>query len=48
MTNIVNLQKCTWIPMMTTHYDTPKNVSFELQQSMKTSYEAMCEQIISV
>ena len=33
---------------MKTHNDTPENVSFEVRQSMKTSYEAMSEQIINV
>ena len=36
----VNLEKYAYIRMMNTHYDTPKSVSFEVQQSMKTSYEA--------
>ena len=30
------------------HYDSPENVSFEVQLSMKTSYEAMSEQTINV
>jgi len=34
----VALQRCTCIHMMKTHYDTPKSVSFEVQQSMQTSY----------
>ena len=34
--------------MMKTHYDTPENVSFEVQQFMKTSYEAISEQTINV
>ena len=34
--------------MMNTHYDTHKRVSFEVQQSMKASYEAMSEQTINV
>ena len=34
--------------MMKMHYVTPKNVSFEVQQSMKTSYEAKGEQTINV
>ena len=33
----VALQKYTCIPMMKTHYNTPKSVNFEAQQSMKTS-----------
>ena len=33
---------------MNTHYVTPKTVSFGVQQSMKTSYEAMSEQITKV
>ena len=40
----MKLQKGTYIRRMKTHYDTPKNESFEFQQSMKTSYEAMSEQ----
>ena len=36
------------IRMMKTPYDTPENVSFEVQQSTKTSYEAMSEQTINV
>ena len=31
-----------------THYVTPKSVNFEVQQSMKTSYEAMNEQTINI
>ena len=34
--------------MMNTYYDTPKSVSFEVQQSMKISYEAMIEQTLNV
>ena len=34
--------------MMKTYYDTSENVSFEVQQSMKTSYEAMSEQTNNV
>ena len=30
------------------HYITPKNVNFEVQQSMKTSCEAMSEKNINV
>ena len=33
---------------MKTHYDTPKNVSFKVQQSMKISYEAVSEQTTNV
>ena len=33
--------------MMKTHHDTPEDVSFEVQQSMKTLYEAMFEQTIN-
>ena len=44
----VKLQKYTCIRMMKTHYDIPKTVSFEVQQSMKTSYEAMSEHTIKV
>ena len=29
--------------MMKMHYDTPKSVSFEVQESMKISYEAVGE-----
>ena len=36
------------IQMMKTYYDTPENVRFEVQQSMKTSYEAKNEQTINV
>ena len=36
------------IRMMKTHCDTPENVSFEVQQSMKVSYKAMSEQTINV
>ena len=31
---------------MKTHFDTSKSVSFEVQQSMKQSYEAMSEQTL--
>ena len=34
--------------MMKAHYVTPENVSFEVYQSMKTSYEVMSEQTINV
>ena len=34
--------------MMKTHFDTPKSVSFEVPQSMKTSYEAVSEQTTNV
>ena len=34
--------------MMKTHNVTPKSVSFEVQQSMKTPYEAMNEHIFNV
>ena len=34
--------------MMKTHYGTPKSISFEVQQSIKTSFEAMSEQTINV
>ena len=34
--------------MMKTHYDTHKSVSFELQQSMKTSNEAVSEHTTNV
>ena len=45
----VHLQKYTCIRMIIiTHYATPKSVSFEVQESMKTSYEAMSEQTINV
>ena len=47
VTNL-KLQKYTCIRMMITLYDTHKNVSFEVQQSMKTPNEAMSEQTISV
>ena len=33
---------------MIKHYATPKSISFEVQESMKTSYEAMSEQTINV
>ena len=42
----VKLQKYTCIRIMKTQYDTPKQVWIEVQQSMKTSYEAMSEQTI--
>ena len=48
VTITVNLQKYACIRIMITRYATPKNVSFEVQQSMKTSYEAMSEQTIDV
>ena len=44
----VKIQNYTNIRMMKTHYDTPKSVSFEVQQSMKKSYEAMSEQTNNV
>ena len=44
----VKLQNYTCSCMMKTHYDTPKNVSFEAQQSMKISYEAVSEQTTNV
>ena len=40
----VKVQKYTCIHTIETHYDTPKSVTFEIQQSMKTSYETMSEQ----
>ena len=36
VTNNVKLQKRTCIRMMRTHYVTPKSVSLEVQQSIKT------------
>ena len=36
------------IRLMKTHYDTPENVSYEVQQSMKTSFEVMSELNINV
>ena len=44
----VKLQKNKWIRLIETHYVTPKSVSFEIQQSMKTSYEAMSEHTTTV
>ena len=40
-TRNVKLQKHTRIHMMKTHYNTPKGVSFEVQQSIKTSCEVV-------
>ena len=40
----VKVLKYTFNRMMKTHYDTHKSVSFEVQHSMKTSYEAMSKQ----
>ena len=34
--------------MMKTQYDTPKSVSFEVQRSWTTSYEAVSEQTTNV
>ena len=34
--------------MMETHYDTYESVSSEVQQSIITSYEGMCEQTTNV
>ena len=34
--------------MMKTHYNTPENESFEVQQSTKTTHEAISEQTINV
>ena len=42
------IEKYTYNRMMKTHYHTPKSVNFEVQQSMKTSYEAMNEQTINI
>ena len=44
----VKLQKITCIRMIKTLCDTPKSVSYEVQQSMKTSHEAISEQTINV
>ena len=44
----IKLQKCKCTRMMKIHYVTPKIVSFQVQQSMKTSYEAMIELNIDV
>ena len=44
----VMLQKNTYIRIMKTHYDTPKHISSEVQRYMKTSYEALNEQTITV
>ena len=44
----VKLQKYACNCMIKTHYDTPKCVSLEVQQSMKTSYEAVNEQTLNV
>ena len=40
-------KNCQIVIRDTMHYDTPENASLEVQQSMKTSYEAMSEQIIN-
>ena len=48
VTIYVKLQKYTCIRMMKAHYDIPENVSFEVQQSMKTSYGAISEQPVNV
>ena len=48
VTIYVNLQKYIRIRMIKTHYSTPKSGSFEVQQSMKTSFEGMSEQTINV
>ena len=48
VTIIVKLQKYTCKRIMKTHYDTPKSVCFEVQQSMKTSCEAINEHTINV
>ena len=37
-----------YICMMKMHYDTPENVIFEVQQSMKTLYVAMSDQTFNV
>ena len=34
--------------MIKTHYDTPKNVKFEVKKSMKSWYDAMSEGPINV
>ena len=44
----VKLIKITSVRMMKTYSVTPKSVSFEVQQSMKTSYKIMSEQTIIV
>ena len=48
VTENVKPQKCTCIRIKKTHYVTPKSVSFEVEQSMKTSYEALIEQTINI
>ena len=48
VTNNVKLKNYTCIRMMETQYDTPKSISFEVQQSLKTSYEAVSAQTTNV
>ena len=44
----VELQKYTCNRKTQTHHDKPKTISFEVQQYMKTSYEAVSEQTTNV